>query len=107
MIFSEASMKVVKEIRNILLEFCNWSGQNKNYHKSFILFGKAVKRRKKKIISRLIGFKPVKEMNYLGVKVALRRLVGADFHNILHQLWGNLILWGINLFFLNLLSSWF
>lgn len=72
-IFSEANVKIVKEIKSILNKFCDWTGQKVNVSKLAILFGKSVKRRRKSIL-QIMGFKSIKEFSYLGVKVALRRL---------------------------------
>ncbi|KAL0917907.1 hypothetical protein M5K25_013013 [Dendrobium thyrsiflorum] len=84
--------KMVKEVRKTLVDFCNWSGQNINYQKSVILFGKAVKKRRR-TISRIMGLRPVKEMNYLGVKIVLRRLVRADFQLIIEKSLGKFNAW--------------
>lgn len=105
-IFYEVNTKAVKEVKGILLGFCGWMGQRINLGKNFILFEKYVKKRKKKSIEPIMCFKAVNEFNYLGVKVALRRLVAMDFHFIfekalrLFNFWGSLLL-------LNRLSSHF
>ncbi|KAI0519799.1 hypothetical protein KFK09_007260 [Dendrobium nobile] len=62
-----------------------WTGQNVNINKSQILFGKAVRRQHKRKVAEILGFKVVKEWKYLGIKISLRRLKIADFHDFLNQ----------------------
>ncbi|KAI0513560.1 hypothetical protein KFK09_009585 [Dendrobium nobile] len=50
-----------------------------------MLFRKSVNMKKKKAISYLLKFKIVKEMTYLGVKIALRRLVASYFQNLVEK----------------------
>ncbi|KAL0912002.1 hypothetical protein M5K25_017943 [Dendrobium thyrsiflorum] len=71
---SEASRKSTRVVKNILTDYCSWTGQKINVMKSSILFGKSVKRKRQRSLSRLMGIKVVTEMEYLGVKIALRRL---------------------------------
>ncbi|KAL0910047.1 hypothetical protein M5K25_020975 [Dendrobium thyrsiflorum] len=51
-------------------------------------------RRKKKIINRIMGFKQVNELCYLGVKVTLRRLVKSDFKFIVDKTLRKMNIWG-------------
>ncbi|KAL0920046.1 hypothetical protein M5K25_009153 [Dendrobium thyrsiflorum] len=51
-------------------------------------------RRRKKSLSKSLNFKIVKELNYLGVKLALRRLVVADFNGIIERTSNKLNVWG-------------
>ncbi|KAL0918933.1 hypothetical protein M5K25_010982 [Dendrobium thyrsiflorum] len=63
-------------------------------HKYVILLGKFVDlKKKKKAISRMLDFKVVKELSYIGVKVALRRLVAADFQSMLERALNKLNTW--------------
>ncbi|KAI0488489.1 hypothetical protein KFK09_028322 [Dendrobium nobile] len=48
---------------------------------------------KKKVI-RLFGYKNVKEMSYLGIKLSLNRLKLADFHDMLSNVMDKLNTWG-------------
>ncbi|XP_020704541.1 uncharacterized protein LOC110115611 [Dendrobium catenatum] len=64
LIFSEAKVKEVKELRRIINNYCDWTGQM------------------------------VKEINYLGIKMALRRLKTTDFQNLLEVAAGRLNTWG-------------
>ncbi|KAI0524614.1 hypothetical protein KFK09_003991 [Dendrobium nobile] len=83
--FSETNLKNIKEIKIILENFCGWSGQRINTTKSCMIFGKSIKRTRKKRISQLMWFKVVKEMYYLGIKLSLRRLKREDFHFIIEK----------------------
>ncbi|KAI0492220.1 hypothetical protein KFK09_026489 [Dendrobium nobile] len=92
--FSKANRKEVVEVKQILHKFCEWTGQKINYEKSMCLFGKHVKRRNKRRISNIMGFKQVKEFNYLGIKLALRRLRREDFQFIIDKSMRKLNQWG-------------
>ncbi|KAI0503910.1 hypothetical protein KFK09_014856 [Dendrobium nobile] len=59
-----------------------------------MLFGKHVGRRKRKSIARIMGFKTVKEFNYLGIKMTLRRLSYDDFQFIIDKTMKLLSIWG-------------
>ncbi|XP_028553144.1 uncharacterized protein LOC110105396 [Dendrobium catenatum] len=80
-----ATRKAVLEVKAILSKFSMWTGQKINTKKSAIIFGSNVNRRKKKQISRIIGFKQVKELVYLGIKMSLRRMVASDFYFIIEK----------------------
>ncbi|KAL0907753.1 hypothetical protein M5K25_022188 [Dendrobium thyrsiflorum] len=75
-----------------------WTGLSINVKKTCLLFGKAVNRRNKKSISKIMQFKSVKELDYLGVKLSLRRLRKDDFQFItdkaikLTNIWGSKII---------------
>ncbi|XP_028556426.1 uncharacterized protein LOC114581138 [Dendrobium catenatum] len=94
LLFSVATRKAVLEVKDILSNFNLWTGQKINTEKSAILFGSNVKRRKKKQISRIMGFKKVKELVYLGIKMTLRRMVASYFYFIIEKLLKLLNTWG-------------
>ncbi|PKU81668.1 hypothetical protein MA16_Dca019666 [Dendrobium catenatum] len=79
LIFSHASLSLAKALKGIVEDFCKWPGQRVNFSNSQIVFGKAVRYPMKKKISRMLGFKVVKEMSYLGIKISLSRLKMDDF----------------------------
>ncbi|XP_020684615.2 uncharacterized protein LOC110101165 [Dendrobium catenatum] len=83
--FAEAKLKNMKTIKKIVTRYCEWTGRNVNSNKSGILFGKAVNSRKKRKIKRIMGYKEVKEINYLGSKLTLRRLSRVDFQFLLDK----------------------
>lgn len=87
-------MKMVKEIKSILKEFCNWSGKKMNVQKYVIIFEKLVNRRRRKSISKIMRFITIKEMSYLGVKIVVRKLVSANIHNIFDKTLGKIKVWG-------------
>ncbi|PKU81670.1 putative mitochondrial protein [Dendrobium catenatum] len=70
LIFSNAKMKNLKRIKKITLDYCRWTGKQINFSKSSIIF------------------------NYLGIKIALRRLVAANFSKILEKAAFKLDIWG-------------
>ncbi|KAL0916090.1 hypothetical protein M5K25_013572 [Dendrobium thyrsiflorum] len=92
LILSEA--KHLKKVKEIIANFCNWTGQQVNLLKSSIIFGKSVEGKWKRQISTFMGLKEVKELHYLGVKFALRRLNMADFSNIVEKVALRLGVWG-------------
>ncbi|XP_020682073.1 uncharacterized protein LOC110099308 [Dendrobium catenatum] len=94
LIFLEARMKKVKELKNIITNYCKWLGQKVNQSKSMILFGKHTNHNMKKKISNFLRFKIGKEMNYLGVKMTLRRLVASDFLKLMEVAANRLNTWG-------------
>ncbi|XP_028547379.1 uncharacterized protein LOC114578389 [Dendrobium catenatum] len=94
LILSHVSITSAKELKNIVEEFCKWTGQRVNINKSQILFGKMVSYPLKKKITRIIGFKEVKEMKYLGVKISLRRSKVVDFQELLSMVMDELNSWG-------------
>ncbi|KAL0925470.1 hypothetical protein M5K25_003802 [Dendrobium thyrsiflorum] len=93
----KASKKMVKEFKGIISDFCGWTGLNINYSKSCMVFGKLVKRRNRKSISQIMGFKSVKEFSYLGIKIALRRLGKSDFQFIIDKVLDKVNTWGTKL----------
>ncbi|KAI0508052.1 hypothetical protein KFK09_014186 [Dendrobium nobile] len=93
LIFSNANVELGKKLKNIVEDFCRWTGQKVNVNKSQMLFGKAVKYSMKNKIARVLGFKVVKEMKYLGVKITLNRVKIADFQDILCNVTDKLNAW--------------
>ncbi|XP_028554179.1 uncharacterized protein LOC114580518 [Dendrobium catenatum] len=92
--FSKANRKEVLGVKKIHNNFCEWTGKKINYSKSIILFRKHVDRRRKRSLSKIMGFKYVKEFLYLGVKMALRRLKREDFKFIIDKALKKLNQWG-------------
>ncbi|XP_020673467.1 uncharacterized protein LOC110093053 [Dendrobium catenatum] len=94
LVFSQVSLAIAKALKVIVEDFCKWTGQRINASKSQILYGKAVRHHLKKKIARVIGFKVVKEMSYLGVRIYLNLLRMADFQELLSQVMERLNTWG-------------
>ncbi|KAI0492194.1 hypothetical protein KFK09_026461 [Dendrobium nobile] len=82
LIFSHASVELAKTLKTVVEKFCKWTGQKINVSKSQLLFGKVVSYHMRKKIGRILGFKIVKEMKYLGVKISLERIKMADYQEI-------------------------
>ncbi|PKU61440.1 Putative ribonuclease H protein [Dendrobium catenatum] len=85
LLFTDAKKKNLRRLKEITEDYCSWTGQRINYHKYYMIYGKKVDRRKKKMIEDFMGFKAVNEMEYLGVKVALRRLKKRDYQFLLDK----------------------
>ncbi|KAI0510916.1 hypothetical protein KFK09_011527 [Dendrobium nobile] len=93
LIFSNANVELAKKLKNIVEDFCRWTGQKVNINKSQLMFGKAVKYSMKNKIARVLGFKVVKDMKYLGIKITLNRVKIADFQDILCNVTDKLNAW--------------
>ncbi|KAI0508103.1 hypothetical protein KFK09_014237 [Dendrobium nobile] len=93
LIFSHASVDLAKVVKTIVEKFCKWTGQKINVSKSQLLFSKVVSYHMKKKIGRVLGFKVVKEMRYLGVKISLDRIKMADYQDILSNVMHKLNAW--------------
>ncbi|PKU78280.1 putative mitochondrial protein [Dendrobium catenatum] len=74
LLFSDAKIKSIKKVKNILINYCAWNGLIINSKKSAMICNKSVNRGRRKKISRLLEIMQVEEMDYLGTKFALRRL---------------------------------
>ncbi|PKU85664.1 Putative ribonuclease H protein [Dendrobium catenatum] len=84
--FSEAKLKNMRTIKGIVKNYCGWTGQKVNISKSDMLFGKAVSRLKRRKIRDILEFKEMKEFNYLGTKLALKRMFKSYFQFILDKI---------------------
>ncbi|XP_028555133.1 uncharacterized protein LOC110114874 [Dendrobium catenatum] len=93
-IFSHVSITLANTLKIMVEDFCKWTGQRVNFNKSQIIFGKVVSYLMKKRIARVLGFKVVKEMKYLGVKISLSRLKMANFQEHLSNIMDRLNAWG-------------
>ncbi|KAI0503826.1 hypothetical protein KFK09_014769 [Dendrobium nobile] len=94
MVFSEAKLESVKVVKGIILEFCGWTSQKINFQKSGVLFGRSVKKGRRKKICKIMKFRELHEFTYLGTKVALRRLNRASFQFIMDKVLNKLTIWG-------------
>ncbi|PKU60002.1 putative mitochondrial protein [Dendrobium catenatum] len=83
LLFSDAKVKSIKKVKNILVDYCAWTGLSLNTQKSALIFNKSVNIRRRKKIVRLLEIKQVEEMEYLGTKFALRKLKKTDFKGLL------------------------
>ncbi|PKU70516.1 Putative ribonuclease H protein [Dendrobium catenatum] len=94
LIFSHVSIGLAKALKKIVEDFFKWTGQRINVSKSQINFGKVVGYPTKKKITRLFGYKNLKEMSYLGIKLSLKRLKLADFQYMLSNVMDRINAWG-------------
>ncbi|XP_020673283.1 uncharacterized protein LOC110092921 [Dendrobium catenatum] len=96
--FRQVSKDIAKEVKSIVDDFCNWTGQRINTHKSQIIFGNIVSNHMRKKVTKVLSFKVVKEMSYLGIKLSLNRLRETNFHDILTNMMDRLNTWGKKFF---------
>ncbi|KAI0522554.1 hypothetical protein KFK09_004934 [Dendrobium nobile] len=94
LIFSHVSIWLAKALKKIVEDFCKWTGKRINVSKYQIFFCKVVGYSTKKKITRLFGYKNVKEMSYQGIKLSLNRLKLADFQDMLSNVMDRLNAWG-------------
>ncbi|KAL0915985.1 hypothetical protein M5K25_013459 [Dendrobium thyrsiflorum] len=85
----------VGELNSTLAQLDTWWRQRT---KSCLLFGNSVNRWSRKAISKIMKYKSVKELDYLGVKQSLRRLHKADYQFIIDKaikftnIWGSKVI---------------
>ncbi|XP_020673022.1 uncharacterized protein LOC110092705 [Dendrobium catenatum] len=94
LVFLEAKLNVMKKVREIMKNYCKWTGQNINYHKSSLVCGSSVDRRRRIQISKFMGIKLVNEFEYVGIKLALRQLRKEDFQVLLDKSSKRINAWG-------------
>ncbi|KAI0499520.1 hypothetical protein KFK09_017724 [Dendrobium nobile] len=93
LLFLEAKRNVMKKVRKVLEDNCKWTGQNINYHKSSLVCGNSVDRRRRIQISRFMGIKLVDEFEYLRIKLALSLLRKDDFQCLLDKSYKKINVW--------------
>ncbi|KAI0488502.1 hypothetical protein KFK09_028336 [Dendrobium nobile] len=93
LLFSKAKISSIKEMKIILSSYCGSTGQKINHKKSSMIISKNVDRRMKNKIKKIMEIKMVEEMDYLGSKLALRRLKKADFQFLLDKALKTLNAW--------------
>ncbi|XP_020677236.1 uncharacterized protein LOC110095870 [Dendrobium catenatum] len=94
LIFSEAKLKEVKELKKIISSYYAWTGHKVNTTKSMILFGKNTMRSIQEKVVKQLNFTVVNELNYLDVKMILRRMKASDFQVLLEAAASKLNTWG-------------
>ncbi|XP_020688765.1 uncharacterized protein LOC110104129 [Dendrobium catenatum] len=93
--FAGASIPNVKKIMSIMEDYCAWTWQRVNRSKSAIMFSKITLSTTKHRLARLAGCHKVEEMDYLGIKLTLRRLKKADFSPLLQKSSALTLAWGV------------
>ncbi|XP_020693451.1 uncharacterized protein LOC110107517 [Dendrobium catenatum] len=94
LVFAEANMSNALQIMGILQDYCGWTGQNINREKSAVLFNKKCPGWKKRMIARIMGYRKVSSLEYLGLPLVMKRLVGADFSNDIKRAHEKMNIWG-------------
>ncbi|KAI0529205.1 hypothetical protein KFK09_001752 [Dendrobium nobile] len=94
LIFAGASILTVRKITSILENYCSWTGQRVNRSKSAIIFSKRTSFTTWSRLEKITGCRKVEEMDYLGIKLALRRLMKKDFTPLLQQARAKTLSWG-------------
>ncbi|XP_020701743.1 uncharacterized protein LOC110113476 [Dendrobium catenatum] len=90
-----ATIPNVRKVLSILGDHCGWTGQKINKNKSVILFSKTTASSTKSRLARLAGCHMVEEMEYFGIKLAMRRLRKVDFSPLLQKIRSHTLSWGV------------
>ncbi|XP_020678836.1 uncharacterized protein LOC110096995 [Dendrobium catenatum] len=75
----EANRKKVKAAKKMLEQYSKWTGQMINVHKSSILLGNSVHKRRGRRLAKILNFKVEKSLKYLGINIALKKASRNDF----------------------------
>ncbi|XP_020675485.2 uncharacterized protein LOC110094562 [Dendrobium catenatum] len=94
LVFAEASLANAKCIYGILADYCGWTGKKININKSAIIFNKRCPRWKGRRIARLLGYKMVSSLDYLGIPLLTRRLLKADYAKTVTKAVAKINVWG-------------
>ncbi|KAI0516047.1 hypothetical protein KFK09_008719 [Dendrobium nobile] len=94
LVFAEASRCNARRIMDLLGDYCCWTGQKINCGKSAIMFNRKCPSWRKRMIARIMGYKKVDSLEYLGLPLVMRRLNGADFSKIMRIAFEKINLWG-------------
>ncbi|XP_020705669.1 uncharacterized protein LOC110116443 [Dendrobium catenatum] len=63
LLFADAKRKSFKRLKDIIDDYCSWTGQRINYHKSAMIYGKRVDRRERKTDYQSLFDKSMKKLN--------------------------------------------
>ncbi|XP_028551144.1 uncharacterized protein LOC114579729, partial [Dendrobium catenatum] len=94
LVFAEANGSNAKCIKKVLDNYCGWTGQRINCAKSAVLFSKKCPLWKQRRIARELDFRRVQCLEYLGLQLAMRRLVAADFAKVVGKVTEKVNVWG-------------
>lgn len=94
LIFSGTSGAEVSSVNSLIQDYCSWTGQRVNQGKSAVLFSKLIPNWKKNRLARNLGFRKVEEIEYLGTKLAMRKLNKADFAPLIQKTRNSVMAWG-------------
>ncbi|XP_020686290.1 uncharacterized protein LOC110102326 [Dendrobium catenatum] len=94
LIFAEATRSNASKITRLLGDYCGWTGQQVNGSKSAILFNRKCPAWKKRMIAKLMGYRKVDSLEYLGLPLMMRKPVAANFGNLIRSAQNKTNLWG-------------
>ncbi|XP_028549588.1 uncharacterized protein LOC110095722 [Dendrobium catenatum] len=93
--FADVTMINARKTMSILTEYCSWTGQRVNRSKSAVLFSRWTPTATKKRMTRILGCCKVLELDYLGLKLATRRLTKVDISPLIQRAREHTLNWGI------------
>ncbi|PKU65420.1 Putative ribonuclease H protein [Dendrobium catenatum] len=94
LVFAEASKSNALRIMKLVDDYCDWSGQRINCEKSVVLFSRRCPKWKKRTIAKLMGYRKVISLDYLGLPLVMRRLKVIDFYKIIRNAHQKTNIWG-------------
>ncbi|PKU77540.1 Putative ribonuclease H protein [Dendrobium catenatum] len=94
LVFAEASRVNASKVQEILEEYCLWTGQRVHNAKSAILVNKRCPRWKCRRLAKVLGFRLVESLEYLGLPLLMRKPVATDFSKILKNANDKINVWG-------------
>ncbi|XP_028549386.1 uncharacterized protein LOC114579332 [Dendrobium catenatum] len=93
--FTGATMINARTTMSILTDYCSWTGQRVNRSKSTVLFSRWTPTATKTRMTRILGCCKVTKLDYLGLKLAMRRLTKVDFALLIQRAREHTLNWGI------------
>ncbi|XP_028548700.1 uncharacterized protein LOC114579140 [Dendrobium catenatum] len=94
LVTAEAYSRNAKMLKKFFNYYCSWTGQAINSQKSMVLYGKAVSEKRRSKLNKIMGYKEVKELLYLGINLTLRRMKTEDYNSTIEKAMCRLNSWG-------------
>ncbi|KAL0910085.1 hypothetical protein M5K25_021023 [Dendrobium thyrsiflorum] len=97
LLFSVSKTPHLKRLKDILSNYCNWTGQRINASKSMVLFSKNTPRWKQYKFSNMLGLNRVNSFDYLGLTCSTSRIRFSDFSKVISKAMNLVFTWGSKL----------
>lgn len=94
LVFAEANRSNAACIMSILNDYCGWTGQCVNTKKLAIPFNKRCPKLKQRRLARLVGYRRVESLDYLGLPLVIRKLNATNFAKVVRSAYNKMNIWG-------------